>query len=111
MNRRDALKSMGSGFGMMAFAQMLGSTALSAGTAKPVGTHFAPKTKRVIFLFLNGGPSQVDTFDPKPALEKFHGTAEPGWENGILAPGRIHQAGTLMKSPFPSKSTGRAASK
>ena len=108
MNRRDALKSMGSGFGMMAFAQMLGSTALSAGTAKPVGTHFAPKTKRVIFLFLNGGPSQVDTFDPKPALEKFHGTAEPGWENGILAPGRIHQAGTLMKSPFPFKKYGQS---
>lgn len=108
MNRRDALKSIGNGFGMMALAEMLGSTALSAGTAKPVGTHFAPKAKRVIFLFLNGGPSQVDTFDPKPALEKFHGTAEPGWEDGILAPGRIHQAGTLMKSPFPFKKYGQS---
>ena len=49
MNRRDALKSIGSGFGMMAFAEMLGSTALYAG-GKPVGTHFAPKLS-VSFFF------------------------------------------------------------
>lgn len=108
MNRRDALKKLGTGFGMTALAQMVGSVALSAGSAKPVGTHFAPKTKRVIFLFLNGGPSQVDTFDPKPALEKFHGTAEPGWEKGIIARGNIVQAGTLMKSPFPFKKYGQS---
>jgi hypothetical protein len=72
------------------------------------GNHFAPKAKRVIFLFLNGGPSQVDTFDPKPALEKFHGTTEPGWENGIIAPGNIVQAGTLMKSPFTFKKYGQS---
>jgi len=108
MNRRDALKTVGSGFGMTAFAGMLGRTALSAGSTQPVGTHFAPKAKRVIFLFLNGGPSQVDTFDPKPALEKFHGTTEPGWENGIIAPGNIVQAGTLMKSPFTFKKYGQS---
>src|SRR5262245_6487912 len=108
MNRREALRTMGSGFGMTALAGMLGSSALHAGSRQPVGTHFAPKTKRVIFLFLNGGPSQVDTFDPKPALEKFHGTTEPGWENGIIAPGNIVQAGTLMKSPFTFKKYGQS---
>ena len=77
MNRRDALKTMGTGFGMTALGGMLGGAALHASQSQPVGTHFAPKAKRVIFLFLNGGPSQVDTFDPKPALEKFHGTTEP----------------------------------
>ena len=50
----------------------------------------------------------MDTFDPKPALEKFHGTAEPGWENGIIAPGDIRQAGTLMKSPFTFKKYGQS---
>lgn len=108
MNRRDALKTMGSGFGMTALGGMLGSTAIHGSQAQPVGTHFAPKAKRVIFLFLNGGPSQVDTFDPKPALEKFHGTTEPGWENGIIAPGNIVQAGTLMKSPFTFKKYGQS---
>lgn len=108
MNRRDALKTMGSGFGMTALGGMLGSTALHGSQSQPVGTHFVPKAKRVIFLFLNGGPSQVDTFDPKPALEKFHGTTEPGWENGIIAPGNIVQAGTLMKSPFTFKKYGQS---
>jgi hypothetical protein len=96
---------MGGGFGMTAFAGMLGA---STGAAAPSGPHFEPKAKRVIFLFLNGGPSQVDTFDPKPMLEKFHGTAEPGWDKGIVAAGHIVQVGTLMKSPFTFKKYGQS---
>ena len=40
--------------------------------------HFKPRAKRVIFLFMNGGVSHVDTFDPKPMLEKYHGKPMPG---------------------------------
>ena len=65
MTRREMLATFGCGFG---------SLAVRAGT----GPHFAPKAKRVVFLFLNGGPSQVDTFDPKPMLSKYNGKALPG---------------------------------
>jgi hypothetical protein len=59
------------------------------------GLHFAPKAKRIIFLFLNGGMSQVDTFDPKPVLDQRDGEPMPGPE---LQTDRA--AGNLMKSPF-----------
>ena len=66
--RRDALRTMGAGFGMMAFAHMVGASMLEA--ASPIRSaiggiipkpHFAPRAKNVIFLFMNGGVSQVDT--------------------------------------------------
>ena len=66
MTRREALSTVGAGFGMLGVAQ--------AATQQP---HFAPKAKHVIYLFLNGGPSQVDTFDPKPLLSKYDGKAIP----------------------------------
>src|SRR3954465_2112697 len=101
MTRRDALMMMGSGFGMTGLAGMLaGST-----SAAPTGPHFKPRTKHVIFLFLNGGPSQVETFDPKPMLDKFHGTAEPGWEKGFVAAGHIVHTGSLRNSPSTFKKT------
>ena len=77
MNRREALRSLGNGFGMLGLASLLGSEA-SAGSLDPRAPHFPAKAKRVIFIFLNGGPSQVDTFDPKPALTKYHGEEMPG---------------------------------
>lgn len=68
LDRRDFLRRCGMGMGGMALAPMLGNHAMAAGA-----THFAPKAKRVVHLFMNGGPSQVDTFDPKPELDKQHG--------------------------------------
>ena len=73
--RRDALKAAGCGFGYLAFAGMAGNDALAApvnplSAKKPM---FTPKAKRVIFIFMQGGPSHVDTFDPKPQLEKYDG--------------------------------------
>jgi hypothetical protein len=93
---------MGSGFGMTAFASMLG-----AATTGPAGPHFTPKVKRVIFLFLNGGPSQVDTFDPKPMLDKYNGQPMPGAQP-VNAAGHIVQVGNLMKSPFGFKKYGQS---
>jgi hypothetical protein len=106
--RREALRRMGSGFGMMAFAGMLGRS-LNAGTVlRPDGTmgaavlDYPQKIKRVIFLFMNGGLSTIDSFDPKPALEKYDGKPLP---SGEIKTER--KTGELMKSPFKFKKSGQ----
>ncbi|MFN7934961.1 MAG: DUF1501 domain-containing protein [Bryobacteraceae bacterium] len=90
--RRDVLAAMGSGFGM-----------LSAATTVNRGPHFTPKAKHVIYLFLNGGPSQVDTFDPKPMLTKYHGKPAPA---GNLRTER--KTGALLSSPFQFRRYGQS---
>lgn len=76
-SRRQVLQRACAGFGMVGLASLLGPGAAGA-SATSRGPHFAPRAKRVIFLFLNGGPSHVDTFDPKPALEKHAGEQPTG---------------------------------
>src|SRR4029078_6329363 len=87
VTRRDALCRIGSGFGMLAFAGMVGESLAAAATrsgqsaaavAATDGLHHPAKAKHVIFLFMNGGLSQVDSFDPKPMLAKFDGQPLPG---------------------------------
>ena len=106
VTRRDALCRIGNGFGMLAFAGLV-SDSLNAAqrTAKVVATgglHHPAKAKHVIFLFMNGGLSQVDSFDPKPMLDKYHGQPLPG---GEIATER--KTGALMKSPFTFKKYGQ----
>ena len=77
-SRRHFLRTAGCGFGSIALAALLAEEGkLTAGDSAdplaPKKPHFAAKAKNVIFLFMDGGPSQVDTFDPKPRLEKEHG--------------------------------------
>src|SRR5436305_5465970 len=72
LNRRQMLQRMCAGFGLVGLGGLLGPQSLFAASASR-GPHFAPRAKRVIFLFLNGGPSHVDTFDPKPALKEHEG--------------------------------------
>ena len=110
LSRRDALCRIGNGFGMMAFAGMVSDSLAKAGVEsdaegaiEPRKLDFAPRAKRVIFLYMNGGLSQVDSFDPKPALEKYHGKPLPG---GSVATER--KTGTLMKSPFQFKKYGKS---
>jgi hypothetical protein len=105
MTRRDALMTMGSGFGMTGLAGMLGAS------TGPQGPHFAPKAKRVIFLFLNGGPSHVDTFDPKPMLTKYNGKAMPGPDQTVVGGGIKLHLGTVMKSPFGFRKYGQSGIK
>ena len=100
MNRRDALATLTNGFGMVGLAGLLRAESASLTPKKP---HFAPKAKQVIFLFLTGAPSQVDTFDPKPALTKYHGQAMPG-----DYPKAKLERGTLMQSPFAFKRYGQS---
>lgn len=67
--RRHLLSAAGAGFGMLALRGLFGAES----PLTPKGTHFPARAKRVIFLFMQGGPSQVDTFDFKPELAKQHG--------------------------------------
>jgi hypothetical protein len=108
MTRRDALKAAGNGFGMLGLAQVLGEQLKAANlpespSLEPKTPHFAPKAKHVIFLFLNGGPSQVDTFDPKPMLDKYNGSPMPGDH-----PAAKKERGTLMRSPFKFQRYGQS---
>jgi hypothetical protein len=75
------LRSMSAGFGGFALSALLASEARAnpqSAIRNPQSPHFAPRAKRVIFLFLNGGPSHIDTFDPKPALKQFEGQQPAG---------------------------------
>ncbi len=101
-SRREILQAMGSGFGMASLASLMAAPA-SRNPLDPKAPHFPAKAKHVIYLFLNGGPSQVDTFDPKPQLTKFHGTLAPA---GNLKTER--KTGTLLKSPFEFKRCGKS---
>ena len=75
LTRRQLLSQAGIGFGAIALTQMLASEA-TAQRSLP-GPHFAPRAKRVIYLFMHGGPSHVDLFDPKPALARYAGQPLP----------------------------------
>ncbi|MDQ6698858.1 MAG: DUF1501 domain-containing protein, partial [Acidobacteriota bacterium] len=112
MTRREALLKAGTGFGLVGLANLVSEQAGAAtaslnlpveASLEPKKPHFAPKAKQVIFLFLNGGPSQVDTFDPKPMLDKHHGSAMPG----DYAKAK-QERGTLMRSPFAFKRYGQS---
>jgi hypothetical protein len=105
--RRDLLRTIGSGFGALGLASVLASESLAAvGSSNPLAPkspQFTPKAKRVIFLFMNGGPSHIDTFDPKPALTKHHGEAPPASLDKGRTAGR-----TLMGSPFKFAKQGKS---
>ena len=100
---------MGAGFGMLSFASLIADTfAFSADspTSAPwviQDPKFKPKAKHVIFLFMNGGLSQIDSFDPKPMLEKYDGKPLPG-----ETPQHERKTGGLMKSPFTFKKYGKS---
>src|SRR5580765_2602247 len=101
LSRRQALCTMGNGFGMLAFASLVGRSIDLA--AQTPGLHHPARAKRVIFLFMNGGLSQVDSFDHKPMLDKYHGQPLPG---GAIATER--KTGALMRSPFEFKKYGQS---
>ncbi len=111
MTRRQMLCSLGNGFGALGLASvlanegLLGSTAHAATGASnplaPKAPHFPARAERVIFLFMNGGPSQVDTFDPKPALVKYAGQSKEGTT-------RQTAAGKLLPSPFRFQKFGQS---
>ena len=101
LSRRDALSRMAGGFGLLGLTNLLAAT---QNPFDPKPPHFAPKAKRIIYLVLNGGLSQVDSFDPKPSLAKYDGKPMPG-----SGPPRTESStGNLMKSPFAFKRYGQS---
>jgi hypothetical protein len=96
MTRRDLLRLVGTGFGAVGYSHLLAETS-------GVTPQFPARAKHVIHLFLNGGPSQVDTFDPKPMLTKYAGKPAP---SGNLKTER--KTGSLLKSPFEFKKYGQS---
>lgn len=72
LSRRQLLQSLGAGFGGLALADLLYADEMRAANGRPA-THFAPRAKHVIFLFMSGGPSHIDLFDPKPLIKKYEG--------------------------------------
>lgn len=99
--RRDFFGDMGTGLAGLALAGLLTSEAraldLSESTESGSRTHFKPKAKRVLQIFCPGGVSQMDTFDYKPELEKYHGKPLPGLSEVSTFMGAN---GNLMKSPW-----------
>ena len=78
ISRRELLRTAGAGFGSLALAGLLGQESRASipdpkNPLAPRPGHFPAKAKRVIFLFMHGGPSQMDTFDHKPLLNRDHG--------------------------------------
>ena len=95
--RRDFLRRAGAGFGSLALASLL---------TEEAGARGLGNAKRVIWLFMNGGPSHVDTWDYKPALEKYDGKELKGFDatTGFFA----DSVGPLMKSPFTFAQHGKS---
>ena len=101
ISRRAFFKSMSTGLYGAALTHLLGSD-LRAAEARldlqPRSPHFAPQAKSVIHLFMNGGPSQMDLFDPKPMLDKHHG--DPYFNKIAGEVENPQSAGALMRSPI-----------
>ena len=104
LNRRQILQQAGSGFGLLALAELLGNATGASespihATANPLSPrtpHFSPRAKSCIFLFMPGGPSQIDMFDPKPKVTKYHGEPLP-----IKKPKLMHsKTEGLLGSPW-----------
>ncbi|MEZ5403224.1 MAG: DUF1501 domain-containing protein [Bryobacteraceae bacterium] len=109
LTRREALRQAGTGFGFTAFASMIGQSIARAGAIEgadsqsgAVTLDHPAKVKRVIFLFMNGGCSAIDSFDPKPMLDKYDGQPIPGGEIKTE-----RRTGALMRSPFQFKKYGQ----
>ncbi|MEX2121688.1 MAG: DUF1501 domain-containing protein [Pirellulales bacterium] len=115
LSRRDWLCRIGGGFGALGLASVLARDGALAETGRagsadsnplaPKPPHFEPRARRLIFLFMNGGPSHVDTFDPKPVLEKRAGEDVPDSINSKLLRRR---KGKLLASPFKARPHGAA---
>ncbi|MBL8294551.1 MAG: DUF1501 domain-containing protein [Bryobacterales bacterium] len=105
VSRRYLLRRAACGFGAFGLAGMLGQMEAATNPLAPKQPHFKPRAKRVIFLFMHGGPSHLDTFDPKPRLERDHGKPLPFKRPLTFAEG---STGGLLKSPWKFKQYGQS---
>jgi hypothetical protein len=111
LNRREMLSRCALGFGGVAMQALLGEEARAASYVSdplaPRDPHFPARATNVIFLYMDGGPSQVDTFDYKPLLEKYHGR-DPGEVIGDLAPTQFDNVGKVLKSQWAFQQRGES---
>jgi hypothetical protein len=103
--RRTILQQSAAGFGLLGLRALLAAESTAPNLLAPKPPHFAPKAKRVIFLFMHGGPSSIDTFDPKPRLEKDDGKPVP-FKRGLTF-GEDAVRG-LLKAQWPFKQYGQS---
>jgi hypothetical protein len=113
LSRREMLVRSASGFGAVALAALLGDDAFGRVlSSEPAGAdplaprppHFEPKARSVIFLFMDGGPSQLDTFDPKPRLDREHGQPI----KAKVHPTQFNNVGNVLKCPWPFRRYGQS---
>ncbi|WP_435016402.1 DUF1501 domain-containing protein [Tundrisphaera sp. TA3] len=108
--RREMLLRCANGFGAVALATMLGDEAKAGEATRrddplaPRPTHFKARARSVIFLFMDGGPSQVDTFDPKPRLDREHGQPI----RAKVEPTQFNNVGKVLKSPWAFRPRGES---
>lgn len=107
ISRREALLRSGTGFGSLAIADLMANESKAevekTDPLAPKKSHYPSKAKHVVHLFMNGGPSHVDTFDPKPMLDKYHGKPLP--ETNLRTE---RKTGAAMRSPFKFKKHGQS---
>jgi hypothetical protein len=115
-SRRELLRQSSTGFGLLALAGLMQDAGVlataesatgnpaSADPLAPRPPHYAPRARRVIFLFMHGGPSQVDTFDPKPLLDRDHGKPLPFAKPRVVS----SQTGNLLRSPWKYRPYGQS---
>jgi len=111
LSRRQLLARCGTGFGLLGLADALRCDAANTAAAAvserlplaPRRSHFPATAQRVVHLFMNGGPSHLDTFDPKPTLDRLHGKTLP-----VHALRTERRTGTAMRSPFRFKPRGES---
>src|SRR5262245_8781533 len=109
VSRRELLQRGAGGFAALALAGLLAEESRAGGPdprnpLAPRPPHFPARAKRVIFLFMHGGPSQVDTFDHKPLLERDHGKPLPFAKPRVVS----SPTGNLLRSPFRFRSHGES---
>jgi hypothetical protein len=111
LSRRELLRQTACGFGHLALAGLLAGsarggagTAASANPLAPRPPHFMPTARRVIFLFMHGGPSQIDTFDHKPLLARDHGKPLPFPKPRVVS----SPTGNLLASPWKFRRHGQS---
>lgn len=108
-NRRSFLQQAGIGMGAMAATDLLAENEVQSTAPLAVRqSHFPARAKRVIHLFMNGGPSQTDTFDPKPNLEKFHWKPLPDSVKNKLQRTQRNRVGSVFASPFDFQKHGQS---
>jgi hypothetical protein len=102
--RRDLLRQTSSGFGMLALRGLMAEPGFAGLTDGARVAHHLPRAKHVIFCFMSGGVSQVDSFDPKPELERLHGKPMPV----TVLRTQFNQNGNVMASPFTFRPRGES---